>query len=905
MATQLTQRSISGAMQKTVEQTPPVPGSPAAASEAGLPPDSAKMVGSSAEKQRRPIRDLQKQTPQQGQLQTAIRQEQPRKQQTSAEDEARQKAAELQSFGSLGTRVQAIIEQKLKLDDSIKAEGKLKPEKMDSLPPNLKAQAKTLLDNFVANPNDMKALADINNFWAQNSLGDFEPNAWVKTDTAVVADTAAQAIQDTLTLGDIKAQMTPDEQDALQKNFGAGWQQMTVPEMQQALEDLDQAEFSRKSSLEAQLATATGAHRQMLLQELRGLAVTGATGVEASVDKLRAQVARADTVTVNGEMITVEEMLKDDNISDMIARYYLDPKSKFALDMKAQNPELVAWLDKNKDELGAVADKYASQQHTLGEIQDTKAHLNKLGLPDGDSFNDKVMISVLGSQWHDFTDHVPDVSNVGIFKYIQDNANNADALHKFTALLNGSSKETIDYIAHMGADRASDIAHMMSVTSMVDEDRTFYTELYPDADLNGLIVNEDLQKDIAKVDPIVKAIDGDRTGHGSLLKADRDFRDLVKTGQVTSSNIDMLLKDPSSFENWKKYNEWLGEIDTMKSKSGKDLVDGMLDMIFGHDVSIESAQQNMDELYKAKEAMPWSDAAKRYDQMFAVFGNTIDAADGKTLFDRVNEDLGNGTSSFQDALAGSDKIDLDMRDSFKELDKGYVMTADEKYFSETVKELSNTLGPDGKWSSDAFTQMLLDSDNKTVAPVVSGFLTTLFSHYDAFKDKLPFQNKSELETYMIGSSSTAGRSEAFTDYDSDIRQFSPTEERNFSSAVKNLAKNQSALYKMKGPLAADTSATGPLGNTLSILNTQISDANKAIKAANTGKYADQVQRAKQTARIKALREKQAAVTQYLDVAKKWNEWHATNAQPNASGDKTTNALAEVANITALNSSMQR
>ena len=276
--------------------TPVGPTTPAGVETVGGNPDQAKMAGTPAQKQ--PV--IQDATKPQETLQTAQRTQAPRQQVTAPEEQAAQKANQLMQLGSLHTRVEALIAKDLKLQAP--AQGQLSEQQVAALPAEVRAQAETLLNAVIANPQDQNALAAATQFWRENGLAtvdNFTPEQFIATAQQSLGKQAAEQVRDTVQLANLE--LGENERAALEEVFGDTWQQFTVPQLAQAVEDMRQREFSRAQSLRAELASATGARREQLLTELNDLGQSGIAGTEAGVKEIAQQIDKADTVQIGGE----------------------------------------------------------------------------------------------------------------------------------------------------------------------------------------------------------------------------------------------------------------------------------------------------------------------------------------------------------------------------------------------------------------------------------------------------------------------------------------------------------------------------------------------------------------------------------------------------------------------------
>jgi hypothetical protein len=594
---------------------PVTPSTPAGVAGVGANADQAKMAGTPAQK--KPI--FEQQTKPQDTLQTAERTETPRSQATSPESQAQQKASQLKSLGSLHTRVEALIAQDLK--SMTAATGELAQPQMQALRPEVRTQAETLLQKVIQNPQDVTALAEATQFWKENGLGTvegFSPEQFVATAQQTLGTQAASQVRDDVFLQNLS--LSDAEKTSLDETFGTGnWEGLTVPQLSQKIEDLRQQEFNRVNALRAEMQSATGPRRAQLVQELAELGQTGVTGAEADVKELASQVNEADTVTIGGQQYEVAELLKDQQISDLVTRMLADPK--LLGEVAKSNPEFAKWVTDNKAGLDKLAQDVAASQ---GKVRDTWKQKQALAKVGGVELSDAVMRSII-PDWDKVTSGVPDASTSGIINLMKDPQVDA---RKKAALASALERSTTDpdLMQQLAKLDAKSLGYAFDVAQMIEDDRTgLLTQLTGVDATTDFILDEKKQKEMAKY----RAITDSLTQHAATAKdkgtyniamQDPAMVDLIKSGEFDSNDAKLLAARPERFEQYKQYAEV-----SAKFKAAKD-IDSALDVLFGRDVDVSVIN---DEYKKARRMLALDPGDKAAKAKLDSYTQLDSNADGK------------------------------------------------------------------------------------------------------------------------------------------------------------------------------------------------------------------------------------------------------------------------------------
>ena len=561
---------------------PVTPTTPVGAAAVGANPDQAKMAATPAakgpviEEALKPADDLA----------TAQRTQAPKPPVApgAPEQQAADKAAQLQSLGSLTTRVQALISTQVSQQQA--ATTSLNTAKMATVPPESQATWTQLMSAVASNPADQKALAAASNFYVQKGMGtlaSFNPQEWL----ASARDSlGAQKDAQVTTQGTLAEVVTdPTEQANLKAVFGDAWQTMTPAQLAQGVEDKRQAEYTRIQGIRAQLATAEGSQRTELLQELDAAGQAGVAGVDQQVADLSKQIAAGDTVKglkkANGEDYTVEELLKDGEISNLVNRMMDDPTvSDQVAKSGPQGAALVEWVKANAASLGALTQKAVETQ---GQVRTADALKQQAAtVAPGVVLSSKLM-SLISPNWN--TIGAQDNITTGFYQLLKDP--NVSATDKVTMAseiekLAQTDPDTYDKLAKLDAAGVQTAANY---AKQVDADPSGMLSALTGVQQGGagFIMDKAAQTAITKYSAVVS--DFTKAGVRSDVMLDPVLIKGVQSGQITGASAASLAAHPERLQAYKDWSAHTADVDA--AYKAKD-IGKMLELVAGPGVTAKN-----------------------------------------------------------------------------------------------------------------------------------------------------------------------------------------------------------------------------------------------------------------------------------------------------------------------------
>ncbi len=370
--------------------------SPGAAAGLGATADQAKMAGSAAQVEKatresvRPSRQL-----------GAVPE---RMVQSEEEAKTAQRAEELGKLEGLGTRISGLVRgyiaqeaNKVKPAAAVTFEtNKLKNDYPSLTDTQIKkvesaitggAPDVELFQIFGISPTDAQAAEKLN-----TALSKYK-----QTEGAAVIANITASLGPDITLGQLK----PEDFEALGLTGGLGdlasllgmkdadLSSMTVDELQSKINTLMTQDFDKVDSLNriANDAFYPANVRADAQRQLRDLSSVGVQATEADMQKLNDEIQSADIIMVGNEEMTVQELLSDEGLTEVITAYLDDKIGEYQKLISGQFPELEAFIKKNKNALTDAAKTLDTSVKSLANVQKENAKLASYGPVDLTDFN--------------------------------------------------------------------------------------------------------------------------------------------------------------------------------------------------------------------------------------------------------------------------------------------------------------------------------------------------------------------------------------------------------------------------------------------------------------------------------------------------------------------------------------
>jgi hypothetical protein len=318
----------------------------------------------------------------------------------SVEDEAKKRKAAgfASSLGTMGDKVNEFIAGALAKIPTITAKAEVADTNSiiaNITDPSTKAKVTASLAKL-ADPaltpadrlSEEAVLAGLLNSTPDTILTKDQKTALYQSATATTAAVAGKAVAEVkgiegkLTVSDITTLGTSMEE--LSSLTGLSAEEignMSIADLQNTLATVGQQDFGETQAVTSGMASGllSSTERAALRDTLRSLEETGVAGAESQYTSLLKGIDEGATVNVGGKSYSIEEILNEKTVTDILTDYFNDPNSKQSQLLAAEEPELVKWAKENSTGIKELINKSASASGELKDIQtQTKAAFGTL-----------------------------------------------------------------------------------------------------------------------------------------------------------------------------------------------------------------------------------------------------------------------------------------------------------------------------------------------------------------------------------------------------------------------------------------------------------------------------------------------------------------------------------------------
>lgn len=375
---------------------PAPPTTPVSASTLGVGPDTAKMLGTPNQ-----MRKAIQMSSQPTALADVERRQDVRRAQTEREQQLTQVGQRLGQLEDLGqatqARAQAAVRQAINtdLEAQLLVAADTNPaligamEELAAEPAN-PAKAYNVMSALGLDPDDPAQVAR------------FNPDELLASYTPAVEQVAQEAA-DRISRQNIQAgtldwqSLGFKSQDEVAQLLGvapAELAQMSVEDVILATESALAKDFDQADDLRSILEDpyASPAEQAEARKQLRDLGATGIKSAESSLEQMAEEIESADTIKLFGQEMKIDEMLNNQNVSRLIAGYLQLPEGnpdKQAFDQG--NPELAAWIKRNKSTLEQAAQQIRGNFE--GVIKVAAENVKAMSDPEGNLYPPEVLRS--------------------------------------------------------------------------------------------------------------------------------------------------------------------------------------------------------------------------------------------------------------------------------------------------------------------------------------------------------------------------------------------------------------------------------------------------------------------------------------------------------------------------------
>jgi len=377
------------------------PQTPLESSVIGSSADVAKMAGTPAQKTSS-LRVALQQSKNLGDVQRTA---QTRQTATADESASLNKEQSAQKLSGLNNRVQALTGQLLQqAQGSTNVQMTVKPESLNAFPPESQAEANELLTKLGTNTATNQDILRLNQLLGKTSQADMLNADQIKANFMAAADVASQAL----------AQATPDQvkvtdidpttlgftdMQELASTLGVPVEELgelSLEDLQKQAQEMFTEEFTKVAQLETRANDLNlgPAERAEARKSLREAGAVGVREAETEIDKLADQIVNADEIEFNNQTMSIKDMLSDEFVSGLVARYInADETDPFRDDLKANEPELAEWIEQNKAALDLAAKNVDEDVQRFAEVQQKNNALKNVA--GGEPLSESIMKAII------------------------------------------------------------------------------------------------------------------------------------------------------------------------------------------------------------------------------------------------------------------------------------------------------------------------------------------------------------------------------------------------------------------------------------------------------------------------------------------------------------------------------
>lgn len=327
--------------------------------------DQTKMAGTKAQRTsalRQAIQEPQE-------LSTVLRRQQVRKTATEKEQEQAERASKLEQLGSLEGRVEQLAEQAIEQVGTTEADVELGITAGSD-------EERALLERIRSNPEDLQAIAEFNRLKGRTRADNVMSSEEIlqQFDTrAGLGEALAASVADGINTGMLNFQdMGFADENEVADLIGIAPDQLAGMSIQELVDQVNaqiQDEYTEVEDLQQKASDQFlgAAERAEARKALREAGAVGVRSVESDIDNLADEIAEANTVSFMGQEMQIEEMLSDDHLSGVVAKFFDDPN--FAKDLRENEPELVNFINKHENILKEAAQDVSESIKEFAAIQ--------------------------------------------------------------------------------------------------------------------------------------------------------------------------------------------------------------------------------------------------------------------------------------------------------------------------------------------------------------------------------------------------------------------------------------------------------------------------------------------------------------------------------------------------------
>jgi hypothetical protein len=161
--------------------------------------------------------------------------------------------------------------------------------------------------------------------------------------------------------------------DELQDILGDNWQNLTPEQIGEEVEQKRDEVLANKEKIEEQLSDPDlpPQTRIALLDEMKRMGAIGAVEHEQRAVEAQQEAATSGQIIIGGEVQDVAELLQDENIKQDVVNFLADPESAENQEWARLNPEFADWLNRELESLNLTKE---TLEQNIGDFKGIQKH---------------------------------------------------------------------------------------------------------------------------------------------------------------------------------------------------------------------------------------------------------------------------------------------------------------------------------------------------------------------------------------------------------------------------------------------------------------------------------------------------------------------------------------------------
>ncbi len=305
----------------------------------------------------------------------------------------------------------------------------------------------------------------------------------------------------------------------LEEILGPQWKTMTPEQIGEEVEAdrIDLLNNERKIREQLSDPNLPAQNRLALLDELKRMGAIGAVQAEQEAQEAQIEAADAGKIMVGGEIQDVNELLQDEEIRGDVMNYLTDPESSTNKAWREMNPEFATWLDREFESLKGNREALEKGLNDFTSIQRSNESFFNENLSSQGGRLDSDLMELFGFQGSGFQSTQSKTSDNPVYQMLSD-LNSPEVTKRATDILNDLPEDQMEDLRNI--TDPNEIANLRKTLEMSPDKIPEFMDLL-EIRKNWKSIGEG-----AGIDSMVDVVFGGKSGGRELNNAG-DVRELM------------------------------------------------------------------------------------------------------------------------------------------------------------------------------------------------------------------------------------------------------------------------------------------------------------------------------------------------------------------------------------------